>query len=92
MMRFELGLEESGASSAATIAAGGLVSLTLYFFIRSVHAARIGSVTVSLLALLLFSEIHGSFTSPTPFRCGWRTVVLGRLAAVAAIGFAEAIG
>ena len=59
MMRFELGLEEPdpkrASRSAFTIAvsyiAGGLVPLAPYFFFRSVHAALIGSVVVTLLAL-----------------------------------------
>ncbi len=62
MMRFELGLEEPdpkrARNSALTIAlsyiAGGLVPLAPYFFLRSVHSALIGSVVVTLLALLVF--------------------------------------
>lgn len=65
MMRFELGLEEPdpkrAGRSAFTIAtsyiAGGLVPLAPYFFLHSVHSALIGSVIVTLLALLVFGYI-----------------------------------
>ena len=67
MMRFELGLEEPdpkrAGRSALTIAlsyvAGGLVPLAPYFFFRSVHYALVGSVIVTLLALLVFGYIKG---------------------------------
>src|SRR5450432_1561848 len=56
MMRFELGLEEpdpkrarnSALTIAASYVAGGLVPLSPYFFVSSVHVALIGSVVVTL--------------------------------------------
>lgn len=100
MMRFELGLEEPdpkrAGRSAFTIAmsyiAGGLVPLAPYFFIHSVHSALIGSVIVTLLALLVFGYIKGQFTTAKPFRSAWQTVVVGGLAATAAFVIAKAIG
>jgi len=100
MMRFELGLEEPdpkrARTSALTIAlsyiAGGLVPLGPYFFFRSVHYALIGSVVVTLLALLVFGYIKGRFTTPRPFRSAWQTVVVGSLAAAAAFVIAKVIG
>lgn len=100
MMRFELGLEEPdpkrAGRSAFTIAtsyvAGGLVPLAPYFFIRSVHSALIGSVVVTLLALLVFGYVKGQFTTAKPFRSAWQTVVVGGLAATAAFVIAKAIG
>lgn len=100
MMRFELGLEEPdpkrAGRSALTIAtsyiAGGLVPLAPYFFIGSVHSALIGSVIVTLLALLVFGYIKGRFTTAKPFRSAWQTVVVGGLAATAAFVIAKAIG
>jgi VIT1/CCC1 family predicted Fe2+/Mn2+ transporter len=100
MMRFELGLEEPdpkrASRSAFTIAlsyiAGGLVPLAPYFFIRTVHSALIGSVGVTLLALLIFGYIKGRFTTAKPFRSAWQTVVVGTLAATAAFVIAKAIG
>jgi VIT1/CCC1 family predicted Fe2+/Mn2+ transporter len=101
MMRFELGLEEPDAqrarNSAFTIAlsyiAGGLVPLAPYFFFRaSVSNALIGSVAVTLLALLTFGYIKGRFTTSHPFRSAWQTVVVGGLAATAAFVIAKLIG
>ena len=100
MMRFELGLEEPdpkrARNSALTIAlayiAGGMVPLAPYFFFRSVHTALIGSVIVTLLALLIFGYIKGRFTTARPFRSAWQTVIVGGLAATAAFVIAKAIG
>jgi len=100
MMRFELGLEEPdptrARTSALTIAlsyiAGGLVPLAPYFIFRSVHSALIGSVVVTLLALLVFGYVKGRFTTAKPFRSAWQTVVVGGLAATAAFVIAKAIG
>jgi predicted membrane protein (TIGR00267 family) len=100
MMRFELGLEDPdpkrARNSALTIAlsyiAGGMVPLAPYFFFRSVHSALIGSVVVTLVALLLFGYVKGRFTTAKPFRSAWQTVVVGGLAATAAFVIAKAIG
>jgi VIT1/CCC1 family predicted Fe2+/Mn2+ transporter len=100
MMRFELGLEEPdprrARRSALTIAlsyvAGALVPLAPYFFFRSVHSALVGSVTVTLLALLVFGYVKGRFTTARPFRSAWQTVIVGGLAATAAFVIAKAIG
>jgi vacuolar iron transporter family protein len=100
MMRFELGLEEPdpkrASRSAITIAvsyiAGGLVPLAPYFFIGSVHSALIGSIIVTLLALLMFGYIKGRFTTDRPFRSAWQTAVVGGLAATAAFLIAKAVG
>ena len=100
MMRFELGLEEPdpkrARNSALTIAlsyiAGGMVPLAPYFFFRSVHSALIGSVVVTLLALLVFGYVKGQFTTAKPFRSAWQTAIVGGLAATAAFVIAKAIG
>ena len=100
MMRFELGLEEPdprrARTSALTIAlsyvAGGLVPLAPYFFFRSVHYALVGSVIVTLLALLVFGYVKGRFTTARPFRSAWQTAVVGGLAATAAFVIAKLIG
>jgi VIT1/CCC1 family predicted Fe2+/Mn2+ transporter len=100
MMRFELGLEEPdpkrAGRSALTIAlsyvAGGLVPLVPYFVLPSVSSALIGSVVVTLFALLVFGYVKGRFTTAKPFRSAWQTVVVGGLAAAAAFGIAKAIG
>jgi VIT1/CCC1 family predicted Fe2+/Mn2+ transporter len=100
MMRFELGLEEPdpkrARNSALTIAlsyiAGGMVPLAPYFFFRSVHSALVGSVIVTLLALMVFGYIKGRFTTARPIRSAWQTVIVGGLAATAAFLIAKAIG
>ena len=101
MMRFELGLHEpdpkrASRDSALTIAlsyiAGGFVPLAPYFFFRSVHSALIGSVAVTLLALLAFGYVKGRFTTARPLRSAWQTVIVGGLAATAAFVIAKALG
>jgi VIT1/CCC1 family predicted Fe2+/Mn2+ transporter len=100
MMKFELGLDEPNPrrarSSALTIAlsyvAGGLVPLTPYFFLRSVPAALVGSMIVTLLALFAFGFVKGSFTTSRPMQSAWQTVLVGGIAAVAAFGIARLIG
>jgi predicted membrane protein (TIGR00267 family) len=100
MMRFELGLEEPdpkrARNSALTIAlsyiVGGLVPLAPYFFMPTVHAALIGSVIVTLIALFVFGFIKGRFTTHRPLRSAWQTVLVGGLAASAAFAIAKLIG
>jgi VIT1/CCC1 family predicted Fe2+/Mn2+ transporter len=100
MMRFELGLEEPdpkrARNSALTIAlsyiAGGMVPLAPYFFFDLAHSALVGSVVVTLLALLIFGYIKGRFTTAKPFRSAWQTVIVGGLAATAAFVIAKAVG
>jgi VIT1/CCC1 family predicted Fe2+/Mn2+ transporter len=85
MIRFELGLEEPdpkrARNSALTIAlsyiAGNLVPLAPHFFFRPVHSALVGSVVVTLLALLVFGYVKGRFTTAKPLRSAWQTVVVG---------------
>lgn len=100
MMRFELGLEEPdprrASRSAGTIAlayvAGGLVPLAPYFVLRSVPSALIGSVIVTLVALLIFGYVKGQFTTAKPLRSAWQTALVGGLAATAAFIIGKAIG
>ncbi|MGD0585295.1 MAG: VIT1/CCC1 transporter family protein [Oryzomonas sp.] len=100
MMKFELGLEapdpRRARNSALTIAlsyvAGGLVPLAPYFFLRSVHAALVGSMIVTLLALFVFGFVKGIFTTSRPVRSAWQTVLVGGIAAAAAFGIAKLIG
>jgi vacuolar iron transporter family protein len=100
MMRFELGLEEPepkrARNSALTIAlsyvAGGMIPLAPYFFLHPVHNALVGSVIVTLLALLAFGYVKGKFTTARPLRSAWQTAVVGGLAATAAFLIAKLIG
>jgi VIT1/CCC1 family predicted Fe2+/Mn2+ transporter len=42
-----------------------------------VHYALVGSVIVTLLALLVFRYIKGRFTTTPPFRSAWQTDLVG---------------
>ena len=99
MMKFELGLDKPdparARTSAVTIAGsyivGGLVPLAPYFVLRSMGAALVASVAVTLLALLVFGYVKGTFTGKRPFRSAWQTAVVGGLAAAAAFAIAKLI-
>lgn len=100
MMKFELGMEapdpRRARNSALTIAfayiAGGLVPLSPYFFLRSVHTALIGSIIVTLIALSVFGFVKGRFTTNRPLRSAGQTLLVGGLAAAAAFTIAKLIG
>jgi vacuolar iron transporter family protein len=100
MMRFELGLEKPdprrARTSALTIAlsyvVGGLVPLAPYFFLHPMKTALLGSVAITLLALLVFGYVKGRFTVKKPLRSAWQTALVGGLAAAAAFAIAKAIG
>ena len=99
MMRFELGLERPDPRrarvSALTIGlsyvAGGLVPLSPYFFTRTPATGLLVSIAVTLLALLVFGYIKGTFTVRRPLRSAWQTAVVGGLAAAAAFAIAKFI-
>jgi VIT1/CCC1 family predicted Fe2+/Mn2+ transporter len=99
MMRFELGLEEPdplrARTSALTIGlsyiAGGLVPLLPYFLMPTMSSALIGSVALTLLALLVFGYVKGRFTVKKPLRSAWQTAVVGGIAAAAAFAIAKFI-
>ncbi len=97
-MKFELGLDQPNPArarvSAVTIAlsyiGGGLVPLTPYFVVPAMRIALVASVLVTLLALLVFGYVKGTFTVKKPFRSAWQTAGVGGLAAAAAAAFAIA--
>jgi VIT1/CCC1 family predicted Fe2+/Mn2+ transporter len=99
MMRFELGLEKPNPtrarSSALTIAlsyiAGGLIPLCPYFFLHPMGRALIGSVVLTLLALLVFGYVKGRYTVKKPLRSAWQTALVGGIAAAAAFTIAKLI-
>jgi VIT1/CCC1 family predicted Fe2+/Mn2+ transporter len=99
MMKFELGLDKPdparARTSALTIASsyivGGLVPLAPYFVLRSMRTALVVSVLVTVLALLVFGYVKGTFTGKRPFRSAWQTAVIGGLAAAAAFAIAKLI-
>jgi VIT1/CCC1 family predicted Fe2+/Mn2+ transporter len=99
MMKFELGLEEPdpkrARTSAMTIAssyvAGGLVPLSPYIFVDTIHTALAASIAVTAAALLTFGFIKGRFTTARAGRSAWQTLVVGGLAALAAFTIAKLI-
>jgi vacuolar iron transporter family protein len=99
MMRFELGLEEPdpkrALKSALTIAgsyvAGGMIPLAPYMVMHTASAALNASVLITLVALLIFGYIKGTFTGAKPARSALQTAFIGGLAAAAAFGIARAI-
>jgi VIT1/CCC1 family predicted Fe2+/Mn2+ transporter len=92
MMRYELGLEQPNPrralNSALTIAGayigGGLIPLAPYMIVTDAHRGLIGSVGITLTALLVFGYIKGRFTGTRPFRSAWQTALIGGIAATAA--------
>ena len=99
MMRFELGLEEPdpkrALTSAATIAgsyiAGGLIPLTPYILIRHAQTALLWSAGVTLVALIIFGYVKGTFSGTSPGRSALQTALIGGLAATAAFLIARMI-
>jgi VIT1/CCC1 family predicted Fe2+/Mn2+ transporter len=101
MMRFELGLEapqpRRALWSALTIAgayiAGGLIPLWPYMLVAHDTGQALGiSVTVTLVALLVFGYVKGSFTGAKPWKSGLQTLLVGGLAAAAAFALAKLLG
>ncbi|WP_406696468.1 VIT1/CCC1 transporter family protein [Singulisphaera sp. Ch08] len=97
MMRYELGLEEPdpkrALNSAATIAGayivGGMIPLAPYMFWKDPSVALLGSVALTLTALLVFGYIKGRFTGTKPVRSAVQTTLIGGLAASAAFLIAK---
>src|ERR1700730_6719172 len=93
MMRFELGLEEPdpkrAVRSASTIAgayvAGGLIPLAPYMLMASAYSALMASVAATLVALAIFGAIKGHYTGMPRLSSAVRTIVIGGLAAAAAV-------
>ena len=100
MMRFELGLEEPdprrARTSAWTIAlsyvVGGLVPLVPYMLSASPENGLIGSILLTLAALLVFGYIKGHFTTARPIRSAMQTMLVGGIAAGAAFLLAKFVG
>ena len=93
MMKFELGLDEPNPkralTSALTIAfaymAGGLVPLSPYFFVRSSQEGLLPSVAMTLVAPAVFGYVKGRFTGAGPWKSAGQTVLVGGIAAAAAL-------
>src|SRR3984957_14750022 len=100
MMRFELGLEEPqrnrASRSAITIAlsyvVGGFIPLAPYVIAGSLASALAASVTITLVALVVFGGVKGRLTGTGTLRSALQTVVIGGLAAGAAYLLARLLG
>ncbi|XP_031286409.1 vacuolar iron transporter 1-like [Pistacia vera] len=98
MMKFELGLEEPdpmrALQSAVTIALsyimGGFVPLLPYMVIPVAREALVGSVILTILALLIFGFAKGYFTGNQPFKSAMQTAFIGAIASAAAYSIAKA--
>lgn len=66
--------------------------LATYFVFRRTGTALVVSILATLLALLVFGYVKGTFTVKKPLRSAWQTAVVGSLAAAAAFGIAKVIG
>ena len=99
MMRFELGLEEpdpkralaSARNIALSYIVGGMIPLIPYMVQHNPTTGLKLSVSVTLIALLIFGYIKGRFTGTVAWRSGLQTLLIGGLAAAAAFLIAKAV-
>ena len=100
MMRFELGLERPdpnrALASAATIAVsyivGGLIPLSPYFVVGTIHSALLWSIGFTGIALLVFGAVKGGLTGQAVVKSSLQTLLVGGLAAGAAFFLASLFG
>lgn len=99
MMKHELGLEapepkrarQSSLTIGISYIVGGIVPLSPYIFLRSLHTALGVSVLMTLVALLLFGYVKGRYTGSGPARSAVQTAAVGGLAAGVAFFVARLI-
>lgn len=92
MMQFELGLSEPDINRAKKSAmniglsyiAGGLVPLLPYLITDNPQQGFIGSVILTLIALLIFGYFKSRVTGQHPLKGALKTTLVGLLAAFAA--------
>jgi VIT1/CCC1 family predicted Fe2+/Mn2+ transporter len=74
--------------SALTIAgayvAGGMIPLAPYMVVSEKSQGLILSITVTLVALLVFGYVKGRFTGTQPAKSAVQTTLIGGIAAAAA--------
>jgi VIT1/CCC1 family predicted Fe2+/Mn2+ transporter len=100
MMKFELGLDapdpKRALVSALTIGTsylvGGLIPLTPYFVIHTMHDALLVSVATTGMALAVFGAVKGHFTGISKIKSAVQTLLVGGLAAGAAFWLAHLFG
>ncbi len=97
MMRFELGLEKPDINRARLSArnigvayiVGGIVPLTAYIFTDTPHMGLIYSAIITVICLMFFGYFKSKVTGQDPIKGGFRTTMIGVLAAAAAYFFAS---
>nr|POE77701.1 protein ccc1 [Quercus suber] len=86
----------SGLTISAGYVVGGLVALLPYLFLGSIHQAFVGSVAVMALALFVFgwakTALVGESDRWVCLKNGVQMMILGGVAAGAAMGCVKAIG
>jgi VIT1/CCC1 family predicted Fe2+/Mn2+ transporter len=100
MMKFELGLEKPERArapiSAITIGTsyivGGLIPLAPYIALPTVNAALPVSVALTTVALLIFGAVKGQLTGGGLAKSSLQTLLVGGVAAGAAIWLASLFG
>ena len=99
MMRYELGMEEPNAKrapiSAITIGGsyilGGLIPLSSYMIMDTIHEALLISIASTLITLGIFGAVKGKLTGLHPVRGAIQTMLVGGMAAAVAFGIAKFI-
>ncbi|KAH9794441.1 hypothetical protein WN944_011414 [Citrus x changshan-huyou] len=97
MMKFELGLEkpdpmrafQSAVAIALSYIMGGLVPLLPYMVVPIAREAMVGSVILTILALMIFGFAKGYFTGNQPFKSSIQTAFIGAVASAAAYSIAK---
>ncbi|HQV99182.1 MAG TPA: VIT1/CCC1 transporter family protein [Bacteroidia bacterium] len=97
MMRFELGLEKPDINRARMSArnigvayiVGGTVPLMAYIFTETPNEGLIYSSIITVVCLMFFGYFKSKATGQDPVKGGFRTTMIGVLAAAAAYFFAH---
>jgi VIT1/CCC1 family predicted Fe2+/Mn2+ transporter len=99
MMRNELNLDKpdskrarnSGITIALSYLVAGFIPLSPYILIHDSRVALFVSVSVTLLALIIFGYVKAKLIGNNPWQSAWRTALIGSVAAGAAYLIAKAI-
>ena len=97
MMKFELGLDKPDINCAGQSArniglayiVGGIVPLTAYIFTDTPNTGLIYSAIITVICLMVFGYFKSKVTGQNPLQGGFRTTMIGVLAAAAAYFFAH---
>lgn len=80
---------QSAVTIALSYIMGGLVPLLPYMLIPVATEALVGSVILTILALLIFGFAKGYFTGNQPFKSAMQTAFIGAIASAAAYTIAK---